>query len=362
MKRLALLLILLTVTSQAAVNITTHVPLADSAGKYDTSYAPLLTFVDNHAAAAANVAVSDSMAASVLYSWLFGVMDTSSAVLQTQANVAVSDSTAAMSDSSIAANRAWLLFGLQGTYSTFGRMHGDSLYVDTAHIENLSATTLTGLTQLGTNTDIIFNASGVVYFGIESDTALATKKIAAQKIAGDSAQARATAANVRDSLYAHNKFQLVEMTTVHNPRYARTNNDTLMLEDAIGDTAFFDWRVVGGAANQAGVVYMTAVLPWGVTKLDTVCINYLSSSATAATSSIDSMEIWVTTNAGKTAPTAQAYNPAAVDLAATGSNQYLWVINDLDFNGGERVIIKFYTYVDEDEWVGVRSCALRCEQ
>jgi hypothetical protein len=221
-----------------------------------------------------------------------------------------------------------------------------------------------GVTQVGDSADLVISSVGKLYAKTETaDSLLATWR-GVRKVAGDSlwgnSPAYATRANVRDSLYAHNKFRLVPMTTTHNARYPRTNNDTLMLEDAIGDTAFFMWRVVGGAADVKGVQYMSVTLPWGVTQLDTVNINYLSSSATSATSAIDSIRIFVTTGLGQTAPAWQASYTTA--LASVGRAALLWGLNDGDFNGGEQVIVKFYTNVDAAAWVGVLSCKLRCSE
>jgi hypothetical protein len=260
--------------------------------------------------------------------------------------------------------RYLLLFLLMLTATGYSAVNTATHYKWIHITDSLRVPLVFGVTQVGDSADLVISSVGKLYAKTETaDSLLATWR-GVRKVAGDSlwgnSPAYATRANVRDSLYAYNKFRLVPMTTTHNARYPRTNNDTLMLEDAIGDTAFFMWRVVGGAADVKGVQYMSVTLPWGVTQLDTVNINYLSSSATSATSAIDSIRIFVTTGLGQTAPAWQASYTTA--LASVGRAALLWGLNDGDFNGGEQVIVKFYTNVDAAAWVGVLSCKLRCSE
>ena len=213
---------------------------------------------------------------------------------------------------------------------------------------SLTGADLADTLNLGDHISVDTVVTGVIGLGTTGLIQTSAGKLHARLIA-DSTELM-TRGNVFGYLY-------VPLVNIHQPRYVRAANDTLTLETARTDTAF-KWLIIGGAADAKGSHLMTATLRDHITEADSLIITYQSSSATAATSAIDSIRVLVTSGHGLSPTWQKSYTTALKSV--TQAIVAIDMSTDGDFNEGEEVIIKFFTNADANEWVGVMNAFLVC--
>jgi hypothetical protein len=348
MRRLLYLIILLLCLSTVyGVNTVTQVRKLKGAAAGDT-----LSYLQ----------VRDSLLARAnAYIWLYGVLDTTS-VLPTWAEV----------EDSV---NAWLSDLGIGAVTTSEILDGTIAIGDLSPVVRDSATLMTAHRGTGTyrtyfsgsaaTVSELITAAGVYvsasntgnpsWINAAATTVLhggvASIPTFSGVVSTDIIDATIAKADLADALVR----KIVPLVNIHQPRYVRAANDTLTLEIARTDTAY-TWMVIGGAADQKGSHLMTVTIPAGVTLVDSIFFGYQTSSATNTTSAIDSVSALVTS--GGISPTWQA--SLTTDMHAVAQTAVWWALADADFNEGERVVLKFFTNVDANEWVGLINCYLVC--
>lgn len=175
---------------------------------------------------------------------------------------------------------------------------------------------------------------------------------------------------IKDSIYAHSGYEWVRLILPSAKSHPLEDSMEVSLEqqdDTTGQRYLFrDSTTAIAVAAYSDTVVVSAWLPYGITQAESLIVIYKTAHATADSSKIDQVSLYVSSGGGGTAPTVQWAD--ATDKSSTTRARIAYDLSsDGDFNGGEEVFLKFVNLVSGTNrtgggWIKVYEAVLLCKR